>query len=239
MRTAATAMGLVLFAGTVKAALFVLPDERFVYDSALDITWLRDANAAKGTAFDQQGGSSPNDGALYFSAANNWAQSLSFTVSGQVVDGWRLPRAVEVPPTDNFFNGSSTTGYNITRPSSEMSHLFYVTLSNQGLFDPAGNGPQAGAGLSNAGPFLNVQQGIYWTETIYSATNTPNPVNHYPFTFDFSTGRQEIYWNQSERFAWAVHPGNVMSPVPEPSALALILAGSAAVFWKTRRRATG
>lgn len=45
------------------------------YDTALGITWLADANAAAGTAFD--GGGSPTDGRMTWSNANAWAASLS------------------------------------------------------------------------------------------------------------------------------------------------------------------
>ena len=52
-----------------------------------------------------------------------------------------------------------------------MASLFYDTLGNIAFYDTSGNGPQAGWGLANSGPFTNIQTiTTYW----YSTEESPN-----------------------------------------------------------------
>jgi len=46
---------------------------------------------------------------------------------------------------------------------SEMASLYYDTLGNLGAFDKDGHFPQPGYGLSNPGPFTNLQAQHYCT----------------------------------------------------------------------------
>jgi hypothetical protein len=137
----------------------------FLYDDVLNVTWLRDANA---------------NGLMNWTEANTWAANL---VVG-AYDDWRLPTLGPVNGTSfdyNFTNnGSSDVGYAATGTgwgtASEMGHLFYVTLGNKGFCTPGVGGPsgcteQAGYGLSNTGPFQNLQAGGYWSGLEY-APNT-------------------------------------------------------------------
>ena len=55
----------------------------FLYDTDLNITWLRNANAAAGSSFDD--GVSTTDGYMTWANANNWANAL--TVGSY--SGWR------------------------------------------------------------------------------------------------------------------------------------------------------
>lgn len=55
------------------------------YDTALNITWLRNANAGAGSSFDD--GKSSTDGKMTWVNAVDWAAALSF--GGY--DDWRLP----------------------------------------------------------------------------------------------------------------------------------------------------
>lgn len=73
------------------------------YDTALNITWLRNANV-----------NGPN---IWF-VANTWANNLN--VGGYV--GWRLPTALNVDGTGPCAG--------ILCDNSEMGHLYYVTLGN-------------------------------------------------------------------------------------------------------------
>jgi hypothetical protein len=62
-------------------------------------------------------------------------------------------------------------GYNVDTSTGEMASLFYDTLGNIAFYDTSGNGPQAGWGLANSGPFTNIQTiTTYW----YSTEESPN-----------------------------------------------------------------
>ncbi len=82
----------------------------FFYDTDRDITWLRNANAAAGSAFDN--GSSSTDGRMGWSSAMAWADAL--TMGG--FNDWRLPVA------------QANCGFNCT--TSELGHLWYSELGN-------------------------------------------------------------------------------------------------------------
>jgi hypothetical protein len=109
----------------------------FYYDTALDITWLRNWNASAGSSFDN--GSSTTDGRMTWSNAVAWANAL--TVGA--FDGWRLPM---VGPSNGTFdyafsnNGSTDGGTAKTGTgwgtASEYGHMFYVTLGNKGFCTP-------------------------------------------------------------------------------------------------------
>lgn len=184
------------------------------YDTVLNITWLADANSASGL--------------LNWNAANSWAASLN--ING--VSNWRLPdvKPVNGSSFQKVFSYAGTTdyAYNITSTQSELSHLFYVTLGNKGTYDTSGNNNPS-FGLSNTGPFGNVQSYLYWSgmETAPSSEKA----------WDFSTtfGFQGFSLLNTEKFAWAVHPGDVAS-VPELSTYALMGLGLAAVLVARRRR---
>jgi hypothetical protein len=76
----AAGMGL---AGGASAALIVRPGG-MVYDTDLNITWLRDANYAKTSGYDA-------DGLMNWTAATTWAANLSY--GGY--DDWQLPTTLQ------------------------------------------------------------------------------------------------------------------------------------------------
>ena len=78
------------------------------YDTDLNITWLRNANA---------------NGGMDWDGANNWTNNLVF--GG--IDGWRLPTAL------NQDGSGPCAAANCS--GSEMGHLWYVELGN--IADPA------------------------------------------------------------------------------------------------------
>lgn len=87
---------------------------------------------------------------------------------------WRLPKSVDSGRTFGY-DGTTTAGFNIT--SSELGHLFYKALGNQGYYDTRGNQregwyPDSTWGLHNKGIFANLQVGNYWSGTEYSPLKT-------------------------------------------------------------------
>ncbi len=196
------------------------------YDTTLDITWLANANAAGTT--------------MNWATANAWAAGLD--VNG--INGWRLPTVTPINGTsfNTAFSNNATTdlGYASSagwvdgagNPVSEMGHLFYVTLGNLGICTPNDASPgfcvqQTGFGLSNTGPFSNVQSGLYWSGSELSASGA--------WLFYFFNGNQNNLGKFSPLFAWAVRSGDV-SAVPVPAAVWLFGSGLIGLLGVARRQ---
>ena len=221
------------------------------YDTVLDITWLADANYGAGSSYDdsnRMGGiytGSATDGRTSWASANAWAANLSFTNGANVYDNWRLPTVEPVNgSTFNYnssYNGSTDYGYNVSEQGtafagstgSEMAHLFYDTLNNKGYCpvstncSPAG---QTGWGLTNKGPFSNLQANHYWSATEYAPPSTD-----FAWSFAMGDGWQFAGYKGYGYSALAVSPGDVAA-VPEAETYALMLAGLGLVGWRARRR---
>ena len=203
------------------------------YDTALNITWLANANYA--------------GMAMTWSTANAWAAGLNPYGSG--ITGWRLPTTNPIDGTTaddaNFsYIGTEDRGYNVSAPgtayagstASEMAHLFYNTLGDKGYCHPATSvyscdGPQSGSGLTNTGPFSNVQSGHYWSATEYARSPS------YAWDFFFDLGLQSSYIKSYNSYAWAVHAGDVgASNVPVPAAAWLFGSGLLGLVGMSRKR---
>jgi len=213
------------------------------YDTDLNITWLADANVNEPMTWD---------------TANTWAAGLSIvdTDKNFTYDNWRLPTVNPVNgssfnyalsydgSTDGGFFGNS---YNISEQgtvfasstASEMAHLFYTTLNNKS-YCPVGTSclpaPQSGWGLTNSGPFTNLQADRYWSATGYTDESAPSDV--YAWTFNFNAGDQGIEAKEYPCcYALAVSPGDVgIAAIPEPETYAMMLAGLGLVGVAVRRR---
>jgi len=201
------------------------------YDDVLDITWLANANM---------------NGAMEWTAANTWAANLSFydAVNNITYDNWRLPTVNPVNGTRfkyaASFDGSTDYGYNVSEQGtafagstgSEMAHLFYNTLNNKGycpVSTDCSPAPQAGGGLTNTGPFTNLQAYYYWSATEYA------PFTDSAWNFAFYNGRQSAVYKNNSFYALAVSPGDVAA-VPEADTWTMLLAGLGLVGAATRRR---
>ncbi|WP_418320804.1 DUF1566 domain-containing protein [Piscinibacter sakaiensis] len=197
----------------------------FLYDSVLDITWARNANI---------------NGLMSWVDAAAWADDLTV---GSFSD-WRLPSVGPVNGStfnNSFSNNGSTdngtaaagTGWGT---ASEMGHLFYVSLGNQGQCIPGANGsfnscvPQQGRTL-NPGDFQNLQTSRpYWSGTPFNANTA--------WAFNVNSGFQSPAQKTTEYFAMAVRSGDVISAVPEPETYALMLMGLGVLVVAQRRRSS-
>jgi hypothetical protein len=134
---------------------------QLIYDTDLNVTWLD-------YTFSWLDNKLPTsyagrDGSML------WASELVVTVNGVSYDDWRLPTTVDESHfTRPTFNGTTSTGYN-NPATSEMSHLFYTELGNNGYLniDGSNNGLlSAFDGLQNTGLFLNLISAVYWSGTV-------------------------------------------------------------------------
>lgn len=214
-----------LSAGYAQAAL-VDRGGGLICDTDLNVTWLQNANLGAGSAYDD--GFSTTDGLMTWTSAMAWAANLSY----MGFDDWRLPIATPARPLDPHYanDGSEDYRFNITRPSSEMAYLYYVTLGAFGARSPTGVFQPGYEGF-NRGPFLHLAEsaGYYWTET-------ESYLSFAAYSFNFSGGSADSNNKISEMHAFAVRDGDVATNhLPEPGTLSLFGLGIAFVGIALRR----
>ena len=183
-------------------------DYQAYYDDVADLTWLADANATVGSAYDTY---NPGSGRIIWTDANSWATDLS--VGG--VDGWRLADTLQPDASCDSQSGSESWGYNCT--GSEMGNLFYNVLGN------------TADSLNNTGPFSNVQSSLYWSATEYA------PGTSLAWVFNTPSGYQALNSKVNVLFAWAVHTGDV-GAVPVPAAVWLFASGLIGLIGIAKRK---
>lgn len=190
----------------------------FLYDTVLDITWLRDINVF---------------------AQASWANANTLAAALVVgsVSGWRLPSLIDTGTSGPNFSFSGTdAGYNVQTLGggvvySELAYLWYVELGNLAYYDTAGNVAPAGWGLSNTGDFENLQHGQYWQGLSYSTG-----FNTLGWAFDAHLGLQQIDPHPGDALrSLLVRSGDVLQ-VPEPQTPALVLVALLAAAATRRRR---
>lgn len=210
------------------------------YDTVLDITWLADANYAKTSGFD-------TDGAMDWSKAMSWASNLQYFG----VDDWRLPHfdpvnGIRVVDYPSAYDGSTDAGYNITSPRNELAYMYYVNLGLKGSISPSGV-PDFTAGVSGPaqavpgieGAFVkNLRPNMYWTNVIANDT-----LKAWGLWTTFPVAGAHGYdYRYNDHYAWAVTNGDAFKlvpttpPVPEPSALWMLLAGLGIAGFAWRRQ---
>ena len=189
-----------------------------IYDDNKNLTWLQDANFAKTTNFD-------GDGRFSWAAANAWAGQL--TVDG--LSGWRLPQ---------LNDGPACIGANCA--NSELAHQFYSELGGHAEAD------LALIHSSNYDLFKNLQPSVYWMKD-------EQDIGFMKLGWGFVYGGgvlggyQNLYNENSEFHAWAVHAGDVAAinghippaGIPVPAAVWLFGSGLIALVGSTRKRARG
>jgi len=179
-----------------------------IYDTDLNITWLKDANYAQTSGYDA-------DGMMTWFSAKSWAENLVY--GGY--DDWRLPSAINQDGTGPYW--AYRWEPHIT--GSELGHLYYVELGNS---EP----------LTNTGPFLNMQNSSYWFGTEYVPTpeleairlwdsNTYGmpfiPATDVAWEFAFHNSEQLAHNSKSSAllYAWAVRDGDVDICITPPTNL--------------------
>ena len=160
-----------------------------IYDTATQLSWLKNANTAGMMTWDQ---------------AVAWAASLNTGKGFAGLKGWRLPTTTQPDATCSYqaTPGGSfpLQGYGQNCTSGEMGYLYYVSLGNV-----------AGGLLTNAGPFTGIQANDYWSGTEYA----PNTVS--AWFFFFFNGFQNNNKKENYYYAWAVRPGVRAQSKPVPA----------------------
>jgi len=200
----------------------------FLYDTVLNITWLRDANYARTNGINPQYG-----GGMTLGQADALASNLS--IGG--FNSWRLPKVVDTGTLGcNFANSQTDCGYNVQTVSngiiySEMAHLYYNTLGNKGFKDASGkwNFPTGQSGLTNTATFKNLSDDFYWEKSDrFMAT-------YLAWSFRTDVGLQDTVNSGNPYLTMFVRDGDVAA-VPESSSITLGLTGLSAVLVLARRK---
>lgn len=198
------------------------------YSTALNLTWLADANLAATT------GAAPY-GLFNKDEADKWAQDAS----PWGVTGWRLPSIIQ--------NGGALDCYSylygatadacaapVAPGSSELAYL-YTSLAASGA----------------TSLFQNIQNG-YWQrdslqaieingETVF--VEMPSAIlagmrGGRSWHFDWAQGENQLISSASNvgSRVWLVHDGDILSAVPEPSAFAIFALGLVAILLCAHRK---
>lgn len=190
------------------------------YDTELDITWLADANYASTSGFDQ-------DGMMTWDDTQQWISFLNDS-SHLGIQHWRLPEIIDLGQNGCVFAFSnSDCGWNVELGTGEMAHLFYASLENLGRYDKFGSRTGV-SGLQNSGPFLNIQQGSYWS-------GTEQVLDSYAWIFEFEGGKQAAQPKSQVGFAWAVVDGDPLVATPLPAAFWLFASALGLIAFLRRK----
>lgn len=190
-------ISLFLHLNSASAALFDRGNG-LIYDDALGITWLQDANYAKTSGYDA-------DGRMSWQDAMYWAEELTYADMTE----WELPKVVN--PI-----------YGAGQSSSQLGHMFYSNLQNEANAFPIET-QFVDAGTNSLSEFNNVRTaggGFYWTQDVRAQILEP-------WAFGMHNGIQGTLNPNYEFYAWAVHEGDIgsdpttVSGVPIPGTIYL------------------
>jgi len=228
MKTLITLVVLMFSAASQAALLGRAPatsggvDYQAYYDDVQNITWLADANYAATTGFDL-------DGAMTWDDATIWVGTLGGHLG---VASWRLPHMTDVNNDgcpDPLDPDGIDCGYNIDTANGEMASMFYDTLGNVAFYYTDGSFPQPNYGLSNAGPFTNLVEFLYWTDVELVTDTSAAWYFGMPSGAQRPNGKTELY------YAWAVTDGDPLAAVPVPATAWLLGSALGLLGWLRRR----
>ena len=186
------------------------PQAAYLYDTVLDVTWLRTVPTARFVGWTD---------------AFDWADNLVTGAGASAVSDWRLPGMLVANPASiatRTYDGSSPQGYNAAPASSEMASLFYGTLGNAAAYSVDGSLRASGFGLTNTGSFLTMSSFMYWMGTDRGFILAGRDVK---WTFDTRDGHQWYSVEEATINAMAVRSGDVMAAVPEPHTALMLALG--------------
>ncbi len=201
-----------------------------IYDSVQNVTWLADANYAKTSGFD-------SDGAMNWQDATAWTEGLVYhdTVRNVSYDNWRLPSIHDLgsPGCNSGYSGTDC-GYNVDTQSSEIAHLFYVSLGNKAFVDSNGQ-VQSDYGLfddpnnpNDESLFANFQDSFYWLADSH-ANSTGDA-----WRFKLTNGLQDYGKKSFLLYSLVVRDGDVAA-VPLPGAAWLFGTALIGMIFSKRR----
>ncbi len=186
-------------------------DYQAYYDTALNITWMADANLAATKTFGTAGVNA--GGYMTWATANSWIANMN-AANYLGFNDWRLPVTAQPDPTcGSQTAGNPPQGYGLNCTGSEIGHLYNVD----------------GVTVATPGPFSHIQSSMYWGGTVYA----PNPT--YVWGFRFGHGGEQTAPNKDlNAFVWAVRTGDVTA-VPVPAAMWLFGSGLIGLLGMARR----
>jgi len=188
------ALFLAQFALSAKAGLFSRMGGKLVFDSGQNITWLADANLAESNTFGVAGINS--NGSMSWSAGEAQAWIIAMNNANYLgQDKWRLPDTLQ--PDSSCSQQTNNGSYGENCIGSEMGRLYYLEF---GLVAGEGIGDVSGGTI--IGPFKNIENNGYWSQTIIV-----NPNKDYPYAFQFQSGTQSVLAT-SDHYAWPVLDGD-------------------------------
>ena len=150
------------------STLYPSPDGTTVYDPANNIFWLANANLAAANRFGLpvcNGSNNPKScinasGSMTYQASSAWVAAMNAAkYLGQ--SNWQLPSTPIADPGCSFI-GPQNNGFGWGCSASGLGSLYYNAL--------ALNAPQTAVPLpaNAAGPFINFQPYLYWSQTSIS-----------------------------------------------------------------------
>ena len=239
LKTGAMAAVVLALSGAADAAL-VSRGGGMVYDTTQKLTWLADMNHAHTSGYAAANATAPfphlqttvkDFGAMGWSAANTWADSLEY--GG--FDDWRMPGLnasdTSCPIERDLGPGIGVVHYGQGCSGGELSHLFVVDLGTrpgESVLNVTGDTAEQ---VANLALFSNVQRARFWSATEWAPDTT------LAWYLDAGDAFQGNQGKNAPFFALAVRTGDLVA-VPEPQSLGLaMLALCAAIRVRRQRRA--
>jgi hypothetical protein len=218
-----------LFLAVARACAALIPsaDGRTVYDTALEVNWLADADLAASAAAEYGVSDIGPSGEMDFATARRWVEALDGAHSHPPLFGhadWMLPTAPTSAQTDPTCSATgpdgSSSGYGCSR--SALGSLYYRTLGLRGADRAVPTGPL------RVGPFRHLQPGPYWA----CAAPDPRTPCQEPagtamqWSFSFGSGLQETAPVGKRLYVTVYYP--LTPPAALTEAIDAALAGSPA-----------